>query len=211
MKSTNNIVLSAYENEHYFKYKQAKDSAKNILEKVTSSSNLSSEWQSRRVKNPETGNMVYVSSLPIELQQKYKPKKKVTKEVKKISWKKPDTEEEHDEIMRQAKASKVNGKELKQKINNTKATEISDDVWSKLGNTDSWETDTLDKVAKLAKEYGRDYKSILKGFGDEKDMPAPMIIKKNNKYELIGGNTRLMVARALGIRPKVIIADMDNK
>ena len=43
-------------------------------------------------------------------------------------------------------------------------------------------------------------------------MPAPIVMKGDEDwYYLIGGNTRLMAARALGIRPKILLVDVSNK
>ena len=79
---------------------------------------------------------------------------------------------------------------------------LTDEIWSRLENTDSYDIDSEEEAIKLAQYYGKDYKSILSA---EKTPPALILQYSPNKYYLIGGNTRLMFARAKGINPQVIL------
>ena len=79
---------------------------------------------------------------------------------------------------------------------------LTDEMWSRLENTDSYDIDSEEEAIKLAQYYGKDYKSILSA---EKTPPALILQYSPNKYYLIGGNTRLMFARAKGINPQVIL------
>jgi hypothetical protein len=79
-------------------------------------------------------------------------------------------------------------------------------MWSRLENTDSYDIDSEEEAIKLAQYYGKDYKSILSA---EKTPPALILQYSPDKYYLIGGNTRLMFARAKGINPQVILGTIE--
>ena len=64
----------------------------------------------------------------------------------------------------------------------------------------------LKAAIKLAKHYGKDYKSILNAFRNDYKLPPPLVIrdKQDNLY-LMSGNTRIMLAAALGFNMPVKI------
>ena len=92
-----------------------------------------------------------------------------------------------------------------------KLVSLGEDLWSVLGNTDSYfDPSTSDvwntvKEVSESKERVRDWQKFreLEQTGDIVD--APIILKIDNEYHLVAGNTRLMVARGLGITPKVLM------
>lgn len=124
----------------------------------------------------------------------------------KIQWIKPSIKEEMGEIERTAEAFDLPVRKLASDIGKTGLAILTDAIWSRLENTDSWSTTTMTHVNRLAKKYGRDVSRIVTGFEEGKAMPAPiiLIVDKEPPY-LVGGNTRLMVARAMKIRPQAII------
>ena len=83
---------------------------------------------------------------------------------------------------------------------------LTDEIWSRLENTDSYDINSEEEAIELAQYYGKDYKSILSA---EKTPPALILQYSPNKYYLIGGNTRLMFARAKGINPQVIMGTIE--
>jgi len=87
---------------------------------------------------------------------------------------------------------------------------LSDNIWSKLENSDSYEVNSLDDAIKLAKEYGKDYKPTLDAIKADKTINPPMVLNYDkDKYYLVGGNTRLMFYKALGKIPKVLMGVLD--
>lgn len=81
--------------------------------------------------------------------------------------------------------------------------ELNDEVWSRLENTDSWDTTSLEKVFEASKQTCRDAQRIIDAFPDG-SLPAPIIIEfSGDRTHLVAGNTRLMVSRALQCRPQV--------
>lgn len=97
-------------------------------------------------------------------------------------------------------------------LKNESLTPLSDDIWAKLENTDSWDIDQGDwaKVAENADQVNRDWQSIKQAMEAGKNLDAPIIAKHGNTYHLVSGNTRLMVAKAGGAQPKVVIVAIDE-
>ena len=121
----------------------------------------------------------------------------------------PNLNDEEEEFDLHSSALNIPKQEL---MKNPKMQDLSDFDWKNLENTDSWETDTVEKARNLAQEYDKDFDSILHAYKNKKSLPAPIVYKKSNgNLFLIGGNTRLMAAKALGIRPKVLMTGNHNE
>ena len=91
-----------------------------------------------------------------------------------------------------------------------KAVTLTDDIWSKLENTESNEIKKgeMRKVVDLAKKYNKTKPVELRKILKSGDYRRPLIIKFGDRYHLVAGNTRLCTAAALGIQPKVLIAEI---
>jgi hypothetical protein len=88
--------------------------------------------------------------------------------------------------------------------------EIPFEVWGKLENTHSNQIKMgeMDKVKKIAKEFDKTNpmklaKALKSGVYDR-----PMILKFEDRYYLVAGNTRLSTAAALGMTPMVLIGEI---
>ena len=87
---------------------------------------------------------------------------------------------------------------------------LTDDVWSKLENSDSYQIKNLEQAIKLANKYKKDWRSIVRAIQDEKQLPLPLVLNyAKDKYYLVGGNTRLMFYKALGVQPIVLLGTID--
>ena len=87
---------------------------------------------------------------------------------------------------------------------------LSDDIWAKLENTDSYNITSIEDAVKLANQYGKKWKSTLSAIKNSEVLDPPIILNYDKtKYYLVGGNTRLMFYKALGITPKVLLATID--
>lgn len=121
-----------------------------------------------------------------------------------VSWVKPNIDDERGEIIRTAGEFGIDPGALLAAFGKGTLKELPDHVWERLENTDSWEIQNMDDARLLAAEYDRDIESIIAGIEAGSAMPAPIILQYDgNSYYLVGGNTRLMVAKALGIKPSV--------
>ncbi len=90
---------------------------------------------------------------------------------------------------------------------------LSENIWRNLENTDSnrFERGDWEAVAEHAKAHdvGRDWEDLKSKLETGKQLDAPIIMKFGERYHLVSGNTRLMVARAKGIRPTVLLFQTD--
>lgn len=103
--------------------------------------------------------------------------------------------------------------ELKELFLNSKSTTLDPKIWRRLENTDSNEIKKGDfkKVDSIAKTYNKtNPKKLIKQL-QTNNYDKPLILKFNNRYHLVAGNTRLSTAAAMGIYPKVIIAEIPIK
>lgn len=84
-------------------------------------------------------------------------------------------------------------------------------VWDRLENTEcnQIKKGEMKKVIELAKKYNKSNPKDLKKALTSGDYRRPLILKFGDRFHLIAGNTRLCTAAALGIKPKVLIADLD--
>ena len=144
-----------------------------------------------------------------------------------VTWIRPDLDRERGEIERVLKEflgqepNEENIRNFEIAVNNTTKVELSDEQWESLENTDSFHnvrpghledvTNILDASnQELSPKNRRDLKKHLGRFIGNTPIEAPIIVKnKDGKLHLVSGNTRLMVCRLLGIRPKVIIAEFN--
>jgi hypothetical protein len=119
---------------------------------------------------------------------------------------------EMDEIERTSQEFNTPIEDLRYAFETGQETILNDDVWSKLKNTDSYKIKNLEQAIKLADKYKKDWKSILNAIKAEEQLPLPMVLNwGDGKYYLVAGNTRLMIYRALGLQPVVLMAKLDLK
>jgi hypothetical protein len=126
----------------------------------------------------------------------------------------PDLKGEMDELQRvvqdlsRDENIETTVKELVNAFNDSTEEPISDEVWSKLENTESNEIEKGDMKAvyKIAKTYNKtNPQKLAQSFADG-DYKRPLIVQFGDRYHLVAGNTRLCTAAALGIKPNVFIA-----
>ena len=117
---------------------------------------------------------------------------------------------EESEIERTAQEFNIPLEDLKYAFTAGSMVILSDDIWAKLENTDSYDIKSLKDAIRLAKKYGKTWEPTLAAIKAGKTIDPPMILNYDkSKYYLVGGNTRLMFYKALGITPKVLLATID--
>jgi hypothetical protein len=130
----------------------------------------------------------------------------------------PDIEGEMDEFERMSQDLKrdekidVSVEELVRSFDSVKEQTLTDDVWSKLENTESNEIEKgdIEAVNDIAKMYHKtDPKKLIKVIKSG-EYRRPLILKMGDRYILIAGNTRLCTAAAMGINPKVFIGEIEE-
>src|SRR3989338_3329479 len=130
----------------------------------------------------------------------------------------PSLDDEKGEIERVAKEfAKISAagfiERFKRIAKSCVLSKLDEETWKILENSDSFDIAKEDwrKVRKnsfAGGESPKDWHIILDKFKSGYLLDAPIILKIGEKLHLLSGNTRLMVARALGITPMVLIVDM---
>jgi hypothetical protein len=117
-------------------------------------------------------------------------------------------ESESEEIERTSDDLDIPYDDIRDSLMNGKEITLDDKMWSRLENTDSYHIKGKEQAIKLANNYGKDWKSIE----DAEETPPALILQyEPNKYYLVGGNTRLMFAKANKTNPKVILGIVDQE
>jgi hypothetical protein len=95
-------------------------------------------------------------------------------------------------------------------LRNSREVKLTDDIWSKLENTESNQIKKgeMKKVVEIAKKYDKTSPYVLKKALVKDEYERPIIIKFGDRYHLVAGNTRLSTAAAIGMKPQVIIAEI---
>lgn len=123
-----------------------------------------------------------------------------------VNWIMPSLKEEHGEFERTARECGLNLESLVSLFESGTFQDFDDGIWEKLENTDSWSIKDLSEANLKAAECHRDAQAIYSSFKMGLQMQAPIIlVRVDNTAHLVSGNTRLMICRAIGERPKVLI------
>ena len=92
---------------------------------------------------------------------------------------------------------------------------MSEEMWSRLENTDSYDIlpgdwEKVDSHFVAGKpEAPRDWQKLKSKLEKGENLDAPIIYQKGDKLHLVSGNTRLMVVRALGKTPQVLLVNIN--
>jgi hypothetical protein len=135
-----------------------------------------------------------------------------------ITWKKdPFSSEAHEfgritaEYTPDKKDLRNNLGYLQTQYNKARKVSIIDSDWRRLENTDSFGTNTMEEVYTALKRNNapRDVDRILRQYVSG-NVSCPIVMKfSDNRLVLVAGNTRLMIARVLKIKPKIILVETD--
>jgi hypothetical protein len=140
---------------------------------------------------------------------------KFSRENPKEVFSKPDIFSEKGEFERVADTFNIDSSVLLWSAQQGSMTQLTEDIWSTLQNTDSYsvEKDDHDTAHQHAESVGRNYRvvaeAIYAGVANNEPIHAPIVMKIGNAYHLVSGNTRLMAARAYGVAPKVWLFEVE--
>ena len=103
-----------------------------------------------------------------------------------------------------------------EKAKNSILSELSEEDWQKLENTDSFDIapggwDSIEEHINHTNQTTgatRSWQIIKSKMENSEEIDAPIVLKHSGKLHLVSGNTRLMVARALGIRVQVLVVEI---
>lgn len=131
----------------------------------------------------------------------------------------PDIEGEMDELQRVSQDLKrdedidISVDELVKAFGKSREQKLTNDVWSKLENTESNQIKRGEwsKVMDIAKNYNKTNPKKLKSAIESGNYNRPLILDLGGRYILVAGNTRLSTAAAMGVTPMVFIARIYNQ
>lgn len=126
------------------------------------------------------------------------------------NWIKPKWEDELDEFQRVEGETGINIPNLKLCFDHGRAMTLTDDVWAKLENTESYTVEDIQEVSDLLDTYGKNGIRILVGFTLGSAMPMPIIMQRGSGYELVAGNSRLCIAKVWGVDPTVWVMQVPD-
>ncbi len=92
---------------------------------------------------------------------------------------------------------------------------LTEILWGQLENTDSYDIPlggwdiVKDHAVEGNVDNPRDWETLKMKIENKESLDAPIVCQKNGQLHLVSGNTRLMVARALGKSPQVLLVNMD--
>ena len=127
-------------------------------------------------------------------------------------WTRPSFEEESGEFEGVAERLNISMDTLNNAFEHGTMEELSSQDWSRLQNADSRDQSwTLDEVRQWlstreveGKDASRDIDSLIAGFDLNNRVPAPIVLfRRDAPPYLIAGNSRLLLARAKNIIPKI--------
>jgi hypothetical protein len=129
-------------------------------------------------------------------------------------FKYPNILKEEGEFDRVAQTFGIESSVLMFQAESGELVQLDDEVLNRLENTDanSFEVGDWEAVHDHSNPDGekkRDWEDIKNKLDGGTILDAPIIMKFGERYHLVSGNTRLMVARAKGISPKVLIFEVD--
>ena len=132
----------------------------------------------------------------------------------------PNLKTEQDEILRTAlqfanEEPIVFSEKFVEQARKSSVVPLTDDIWSRLENTDSYDIPKGDfEMVKYHAVEGnptspRDWEMLKSKIEKGEQVDAPIVCELGGKLHLVSGNTRLMVSRASGITPSVLLVRME--
>lgn len=119
----------------------------------------------------------------------------------------PNIEREAGEFERVAKSFGLETSTLMSQATKGELVDLDDETWQRLENTDSNQLEAGDwkKVEEYSAHVNRDWAGLRDKIISGEAIDAPIIMKFGERYHLVSGNTRLMITKAIGIKPHVLI------
>jgi DNA polymerase III epsilon subunit-like protein len=134
---------------------------------------------------------------------------RILKEMKKkVRYIKPSLQIEKDELERTARVFDYDVDRLIEHFEDGELISLDEKDWKKLENTDSNKVNNIEDIKQLATKYGKDFDNLYNQITIDKKIEAPIVLYRKRKPPyLIGGNTRLMILKSLGIKPMIWAVD----
>lgn len=117
------------------------------------------------------------------------------------NWHKPDINEEREELDRQTEELGLEPESIYDAFDAGSLILLDDDTWRRLENTDSNDPSLNWELIRSWRD--KDVDNIISAIKEQASLPAPIVLESDNKAYCVAGNTRLSIAKLMGIVPKV--------
>jgi len=126
-------------------------------------------------------------------------------------FKYPDVFAEKGELKRVSEEFGIGMSVLEYQAQNGNLVSLEQEIWDTLENTDSStiEFGNWNQVDDISSQVDREWEDLKVKLERGKILEAPIVMKFGDHYHLVAGNTRLMVSKAMGITPKVLLFEID--
>ncbi len=131
-------------------------------------------------------------------------------------FKLPNIENERGEFERVAQKFQIDSSVLMFLAREGQLVQLTESLLSNLENTDACDIEkddfeTLDRLLQNNSSFHqRDWRDLYTKLTSGTLIDAPIVMKYGNRYHLVSGNTRLMVARVLGITPQILLFTIEG-
>lgn len=130
-------------------------------------------------------------------------------------FKHPNIENEDGEFNRVAETFGVEASTLISQAHKGELIQLTENLLNSLENTNAntFEAGDWEAVHNHSNPDGvfkRDWQVLRDKIEAGVVLDAPIIMKFGSRYHLVSGNTRLMIARAKGIYPKILLFEIDG-
>lgn len=119
-------------------------------------------------------------------------------------------QKELEEITRTSLELNIDFPTLLKAFENSKEVYLTKKIKDRLENSESNQVKKgeMDKVLSIAKKYGKTDPKKLKIELSSDNYDRPLVLSFDNRYYLVSGNTRLVTASAMGMKPKIYLATL---
>lgn len=119
-------------------------------------------------------------------------------------WEQPTFESEVEAFKEASAALDIPLEALREALQEGAMSPLDGYTWCSMDNSDCNETFSLAEVDRVAARYGQDPGPLSQALAKGQTLPAPIILDREKwRSYLIAGNVRLMLCRALDLRPLV--------
>ena len=119
-------------------------------------------------------------------------------------WARPILNDEKGEMIQMANNLRLPWNTIQQAFLKAELTTLESSIWRAMENTDSTRAISMAEIRTW--EDSKDVDGILDALKAGKDLAAPMVLIHEGVPYCVAGNTRLSIAKVLGIVPKVLLA-----
>jgi hypothetical protein len=119
-------------------------------------------------------------------------------------WARPILNDEKGEMIQMANNLRLPWNTIQQAFLKAELVTLERSIWSAMQNTDSTRNISMAEIRTW--EDSKDVDGILEALKTGKDLAAPMVLIHEGVPHCVAGNTRLSIAKVLGIVPKVLLA-----